>query len=326
VPSVTLSLICFSVLLPAAPPELTYSQADGKVVLLVSGDRVEKETVSLRYSSFLTLRLTVQGGEGLEVDAVTADADEKNWRRVSESRPRVGEPAKGKRSWEKIFEFEPIKTGEVETPTVSLRYREGPDAAWTRIQFEGKPVQVVAPEGTDARDLRGQLPIETLPEVKPWYRHLPLAGAIALGVGLVALLVKFVLRRARTEVPVSPHDRALRDLDALETRPATSHSPDWYHTQISLIVRRYLEERFSMPASRQTTEEFFEQMHRSEHLNEAQQQILRNLLARCDLAKFTGLPPSAEECAEATELARTFVRQTVPSSSGQATPTVSSEK
>jgi hypothetical protein len=324
VPSLTLSLSCLAVLMPAAPPELTYSQENGKVVLRVSGDGLEKEMVSLRYSSFLLLRLTVKGREGLEVDSVNADADEKNWKLVSQSRSGHSDKARNRQSWE--FEFEPIKTGEVEAPTVSLRFREGPDAAWTKIQFEGKPVQVVAPEGTDARDLRGQLPIETLPEGKPWYRHLPLAGVIALGFGLFALLVKFALRRARTEVPVSPHERALRDLDSLESRPAASHSPDWYHTQISLIVRRYLEERFSMPASRQTTEEFFEQMHRSEHLNEAQQQILRNLLARCDLAKFTGLPPSAEECAEATELARTFVRQTVPAPSGQATPTVSSEK
>ncbi len=314
-PSLTLSLTCLAVLLPAPPPGLTYSKDNGKVVLRVSGDRLEKETVSLRYSSFLLLRLTVEGGEGLEVDAVDVDADDKNWRLAAESRPRAGEPAKGKRSWEKVFEFEPIKTGEVEAPTVSLRYREGADAAWSKIHFEGKPVQVVGPEGSDVKDLRGQLPIETLPEVTPWYHHLPLAGAIALGLGLFALLVKFAMRRARTPAPVSPHDRALQDLDALAAaRPATGHSPDWYHTQISLIVRRYLEERFSMPASRQTTEEFFEQMHRSEHLNEAQQQILRNLLARCDLAKFTGLPPSPEECAEATELARTFVRHSVPPS------------
>jgi hypothetical protein len=314
VPSLTLSLTCLAVLLPASPPGLTYSKDNGKVVLRVSGDRLEKETVSLRYSSFLLLRLTVEGGEGLEVDAVNADADDKNWRLVSQSRPRVGEPAQGKRSWGKDFEFEPIKTDAVEAPTVSLRYREGPDAAWRAIRFEGKPVQVVGPEGTDVKDLRGQLLIETLPDVTPWYHHLPLAGGLALGLGVFALLVKFTLFRSRPPVPVSPHERAFRDLDALATTRTTAvHSPDWYHTQISLIVRRYLEERFSMPASRQTTEEFFEQMRRSEHLNEAQQQILRDLLVCCDLAKFTGLPPSSEECAEATELARTFVRQTAPS-------------
>jgi hypothetical protein len=258
----------------------------------------------------LTLHLTVEGGEGLEVDAVRADADGKNWNLVSQTQPRLGEPVPGKRSWEKKFVFEPMKTGDSEAPSVSLLWRQGPDAAWTKVEFKNIPVKVVGPEDPDVKDLRDDLPIETLPPEHHWYRHLPLAGGILLGVALFSLLVAASLRRVRAPTPVPPHERALRELEVLASTPLPDQSPDWYHTQISSVVRRYLEERFTMPASRQTTEEFFEDVRRGQHLNAEQQQILRDLLARCDLAKFTGLPPSPEECAETVTLARAFVTQT----------------
>lgn len=308
-PPLTLSLTALALVLSAPPPVTQTVRKDG-ATLRMSGDRLDGDSMSLRYSSYLTLHLTVTGSDGLEVDAVSADADEKNWLLVSQTRPRVSEPAPGKRSWQKEFVFDPRKTGDVEAPIVSLRRRDGPDATWKTVEFKGIPVKVIGPEDADVKDLRGELPIETLPPVRPWYRYLPLAGAILLGVALLALLVAVCLRRVRTAISLPPHERALRELEVLAATPGAGHSPDWYHTQISSVVRRYLEERFSMPASRQTTEEFFEGVRRGEHLNAEQQDLLRDLLARCDLAKFTGLPPSPEECAETVALARAFIMQT----------------
>jgi hypothetical protein len=313
--SPTLSLTILALLLSAAPraAEIVRKDREQGVSLHVIGDRLEGDVLSLRFSSLLTLRLTVEGKEGLEVEAVNAEADESNWNLVSQSRPRLSKPELGKLSWEKEFVFDPKKTGEVEVPTVSLRRRDGLDTAWKKVAFKGITVKVIGPEDADVKDLRGELPIETLPPVRPWYRQLLLAGAILLGVALLALLVAVCLRRVRMPTPVPPHERALRELEILAAPPVADHSPDWYHTQISSVVRRYLEERFSMPASRQTTEEFFEGVRRGEHLNAEQQQLLHDLLARCDLAKFTGLPPSPEEGAETVALARTFILQTTPS-------------
>src|SRR5207253_96749 len=178
------------------------------------------------------------GKEGLEVEAVNADADEKNWNLVSQSRPRLSKPAPGKLAWEKEFVFDPRKTGDVEVPTVSLRRRDGPDAVWKKVELKGITVKVVGPEEADVKDLRGELPIETLPPVRPWYRYLPLAGAILLGIVLLVLLIAVCLRRVRMPIPVPAHERALRALDVLAMTPVADHSPDWYHTQISSVVRR----------------------------------------------------------------------------------------
>jgi hypothetical protein len=41
-----------------------------------------------------------------------------------------------------------------------------------------------------------------------------------------------------------------------------------------------------------------------------QQEMLRDLLERCDLAKFAGVPPTAEECANMAAGVRQFVEQT----------------
>src|SRR5262249_20238867 len=83
-----------------------------------------------------------------------------------------------------------------------------------------------------------------------------------------------------------------------------------YHTLLSDVVRGYLEKRFEVLASRQTTPEFLEAMRGSPQLTAPQQDLLREFLRRCDLAKFARANPSPEECRAAAAMARDFVEQT----------------
>ena len=55
---------------------------------------------------------------------------------------------------------------------------------------------------------------------------------------------------------------------------------------MSGVLRHYLEKRFGLPATEQTTTEFLDGLRRSTLLTAEQQEALRAFLGQCDLAKF----------------------------------------
>jgi hypothetical protein len=93
-----------------------------------------------------------------------------------------------------------------------------------------------------------------------------------------------------------------------------------YHTLLSDTVRRYLELRFQLPASHQTTAEFLAAVAGSDQLTAAQRELLRDFFERCDLAKFAGASSSPEECAALAEQARSFVAETGAPAAANPTP------
>jgi hypothetical protein len=292
---------------------------NGPATLTLVGDSLEKkDLISLRFSSLLKLTVAVEGDEDLAVEWLKPEVDEKAWkiyRQGPGQAARLGPPG-GRTRWIKELELEPVVPGKLPLPAITLRYRDGKGrgvAKWSEVG-----VEVVGPDDADRKEVRGDLPIEKLPEKPPWWRFLPYVAAAVVGLGLGVLGVSLWLRRSRPAVVIPPDRRALEELDRLEkSEPPAGHAPDWYHTRLSAIVRRYLEERFSLRASRQTTQEFFQeilqQKERPELAEEKQQQLLRDLFARCDLAKFTGLSPrdAPAEYAEVTEMARTLIQQTI---------------
>lgn len=305
------SVLCLVLLAPAPSPAKVLRQ--GPATLVLEGDKLEKNDLAMRYSSTLKVSVTVEGGERLTVQDFKVDLDAKVWTILRQTPGKYARKPDGRSEWRKQLELDPVKPGKLAAPAFSLHYREEPGAESKTVKWPAVDVEVTGPEDADTRDIRGLPPIETLPEKPPWWRPFAYAAVGVLGLALGVLGASFWLRRTRPALVVPPDRWALRELELLEgSEPPAGAGPDWYHTRLSAVVRRYLEERFAFRASRQTTQEFLQDVQQRPELPEAQQQLLRDLLARCDLAKFTGLLPSPAECAEATALTRDLVVQTTP--------------
>jgi hypothetical protein len=111
--------------------------------------------------------------------------------------------------------------------------------------------------------------------------------------------------------PLTPAERALRELDRIEGLGlAGPDETGWYPEEISSVMRRYLSERYGLPAQQQTTAEFLHTMRQTPELTEALQQTLKELLERCDLAKFAAMRTPPNECRRIAALARAVVEQT----------------
>lgn len=146
---------------------------------------------------------------------------------------------------------------------------------------------------------------------------------INLGVGLgilavLGLIIWLVIRYQRKEPIIPPrprpqvpaHERAMRELGELESqRLWQSGDIKSYYAEISTILRRYIENRYQIPALESVTDEITRDL-RSLNVPEKQLKTLTELLQAADLAKFAKSQPTEKDNLQAIETAREFIRST----------------
>jgi hypothetical protein len=193
-------------------------------------------------------------------------------------------------------------------PALTVRCQENGQTAEVKTpEIQVTIKSVLTPESKDIRGLKG-----ALKKVPNWPVILTLL-AVVLILGLVFLWVKFrpgkAGRRPPGPPPVAPHVRALEDLRRLEeelTVPAKL-----FYSQLTNILRAYLEGAFEIPAMDRTTAEIFVQL-KSLSITLDQRVGLRTVLEDGDLAKFAKLEPTEEERLGDFQRVRDFVLATKP--------------
>ena len=171
---------------------------------------------------------------------------------------------------------------------------------------------------TDSSELRDITGIEEIPvfPFRPWWPY-------GLGVAVVLLTSMFLAgwnywRRYFGESEAAPGPWALelmRQIDSLNLPDAGQ--VDKYHQLYSEVIRQYLEKKFQVRASRQTTPEYLQAIGASSLLDASQKNMLKEFLERCDLAKFAQIRFPKEDCQALGQSARIFVVQTSEENSSQ---------
>jgi hypothetical protein len=134
----------------------------------------------------------------------------------------------------------------------------------------------------------------------------------------VALVVFLLRRRRRTATaPPPPPPRPAHEL-ALEQLQQLRGAGLWqrgeikaFHSQLSHIVREYLEGRFAIPALESTTDEILAALRRTD-LAEEWRLRLRQMLQTADLVKFAKAVPPENVHEEQLGQAVDFVTATKP--------------
>ncbi len=140
------------------------------------------------------------------------------------------------------------------------------------------------------------------------------AGATA--VAFLAGLISSRLWKNREKLipaapPVPPHVIALNALQALKHKGLLERDEcEPFYTQLSLILRTYLEGRFHLNAPDETTEEIVEEMSRSPELNGAQRNILQEFMRQADMVKFAKGRPDRGSMESAFDTTKQFVEET----------------
>lgn len=146
-----------------------------------------------------------------------------------------------------------------------------------------------------------------LPEPRPLW---PAAAgaALLLGGGLIALYLR---KRKQKPLPAPlAHETALLRLTQADGF-IDSHDCAAFAALFDQTLRRYLEERFSLAASRQTAGELIRLLADSEEKQlQAHSEKLQTWLALCEAAKFAGAALNETDMAELTAQLRAFVEAT----------------
>ena len=147
----------------------------------------------------------------------------------------------------------------------------------------------------------------------PWW----VCTAAALALAAVALVVWLVLRKRRQaakEVFVPRQNAVEEARERLEAarRLMLAGETEAFYVAVSDAIRQYIERQFRLRAAERTTEEFLQDMTRSQRLRPTHKELLADFLTQCDLVKFARFRPGPKETEAVLAAATRFVDETVP--------------
>ncbi len=219
-------------------------------------------------------------------------------------------------------------SGSYQLPPIALFYRKASDTTLYRIESEPLALNVRTIKVDTAQGLKDiKAPLEvpiTFAELLPY-----IAGGVAV-VALIAAVAYYIRKRrlepdAEPEIIVPsrpPFEVALEALEALKQervwQQGGADSAKEYHTQLTDILRVYVERSFGVKAMEATSDEILQQYRTSlkpSYVPPGTSELLRFVLEQADLVKFARLQPTPDDHEKSWNVAREFVIITKPSES-----------
>jgi hypothetical protein len=221
----------------------------------------------------------------------------------------------------------PLEPGELEIPPVKLT-AHGPDGATQDIETSPIAIHVDSnlPTPEEGKETDEPALAEMKPQLAAERDWIPLAVALVLFVLAAALGVWLLrkLRRARRPAPKEAEvigerglhrpawEIALEELDRIARANYVGRGelPRQY-VEVTEALRRYLENRYGVPALESTTSELHELLRTTTLSGELGARIL-SLLREADFVKFAKASPQPSEARTAETRARALIVETIP--------------
>jgi hypothetical protein len=296
-------------LLPAQAP----AGPDAAVRRGDSTARLALDAAEVRLSGSLRLTLLIEGPAPVRVEALPNPLIPGGaW----SARPLGGATTEsagpGRERWRQAFRVEPQRPGDpVPLAPGPLRFRAGGAVAETAIDdWPALAVRVrTEVQAADPGDLRPVTGVEPAPRPASGPRWaLWLGLALVPGLAAAAGLTWLVLRRRKPRPP-TPAEAALAALGRWEA----NLNPDGGAVSVEAaaalagLLRGYVAARFGVSAPKRTTAELLARLAAEDRPDAAARGLLGEVLARCDLARFAGLPLSPDEGRALAGQARRFI-------------------
>ena len=202
-------------------------------------------------------------------------------------------------------------------PSIRFYYRQPPDTAIKTAQTELLLLKVhtVRVDTTKAiKPIKGPLKVPlSFREILPY---------LLLGILIVLVILGVIyyfnkkkksepIFQMRSKIELPPHEIAIRELEKLRLRKLWQEGRvKEYHSELTDIVRRYMERKFSMMAMEMTSMEILGSLQNIETLQGEVLEKLNYLLTLADLVKFAKMQPLPTENDISMNNAVSFVHET----------------
>jgi hypothetical protein len=182
--------------------------------------------------------------------------------------------------------------------------------------IQSEPIDItveslLSAEDNDIKDIKPplQIPVE-------YRRFILIGGGILLLIGIGAFLFYYYRRRKqgvplfKREVIRPAHEIAFEAIDEL-LRKSYLEKQEFkqFFTELSDVLRHYLENRFFITAMEETTAELLESMQELE-LDDEDSAKSKEVLDISDLVKFAKYEPQQQEIDDAIEMTKAFIQST----------------
>lgn len=260
-----------------------------------------------RVSDDLTLTVTVNCPPGVAVRKCDASvAPEDFVVRRSQEVPRRSESDRD--VVQRVYTLEPARAGRLTIPPVSVTFAQtqpGGNGAEETIQSRAIEVEVTTTvAGLPSLDMlcrpAGPIALPKSGGVPGWIAIM--AAAVVAAASLVWLWAR---RPAAAIAGLSPQEEARKALQRLfDQGGAAASDIKWFYSELTEVVRRYLERTTGIRALEQTTDESLRAIAARRSFPAEAAARLRGLLESADLVKFAAYRPQQNEVDEHVQQAR----------------------
>ena len=206
-------------------------------------------------------------------------------------------------------------SGSYTVPPIVLRYERGglADSVLTpSLAFQVRTIPIES-DSTALQPIKG-----IIAEPRTIQDFMPYLIGLVVCILLAALIYWLVKRPAKKATapppppPVPPHEIALQKLAALRQAAYWEKGElKMYYSELTYILREYLEGRFGLRALESTSDEIIRDM-KPMNWEESHQTGLAALLRAADLVKFAKATPPPDSHARHLDLIEAFVQATKP--------------
>ena len=202
-----------------------------------------------------------------------------------------------RREYKKWFALRGDIAGTYIIPPMSVYWSTPDNATLREIKTPQIFIQITASPAQDNRsDICDIKPQETVArDIRPWI----IAGAgVLLCIGAAAASILMIRRRRQImrERKKAAHEIAFEEIAKLSQENLIGKGKiQEYYFKLSDIFRHYIENRFSIPAVEQTTQELLPEVMRIQGLSPKIKTLIRDVLLQADMVKFARHIPEKNE-------------------------------
>ncbi len=183
------------------------------------------------------------------------------------------------------------------------------------IEEDGKPVDLKIHDYSDIASVKGKF-FDFLPDWTQKYIWFILASLIVIG-GFVFVYMKWLRHGKIPLIPVKkptpPYELAVMKLNELQGQQLWQKGAEKeYYTQLTDILRSYLDGRFGINAMEMTTPQIEAALKENSEISVEYSALVNNVLNEADFVKFAKARPLADENQRAFDDAMQFVQLTRP--------------
>ena len=212
-----------------------------------------------------------------------------------------------RRSWKISLDLSPLKKGKNTPGKLRVLVKKRGEKP-TEFSVEIPPVEILP--GTPAQKL------ELAPEAAVKTAHISRWYWLLLLLIPAGILLAFYLRRPQKTRELTEWEKAVQELAGLREKiSARKLPPEQAFVSLTEFMRRYLEQRFGLPVTRSTAQEFIGIMDKYGSTFPAESRpFLREFLNEADLVKFAKVVPEGSLVERSAASAEQFVEHTRPES------------